>query len=286
MKIVVENYNSLLSSQASYIDASLRSIGVNSFLWDTNIYSLFDVLDLNKPDFVVMSWKSKFLNDAIKYVTNKNIDLVVNITHAPQQVVKAFDAVNNCRVLFNSSILMEPYASTKKIVTIYPGADLFLPSVESIKFNIEAAICAEQKSEIFDRECDKYKCYHKLCFNEAQNNEFDSNVNVFNAANLYRNYDKILFCGSLDFIFSQAFFDSILRCKKVMIRGEDKAAASKILWELFSNIAEVEESKIPEAIRFGTQQNHTCFNRVAELMSAMKCNEQASLLLKKVSNGN
>lgn len=284
MKIVIQNFNTVTNSQSSYIDACLKQIGIQSILWDSNIHSLYDIMDLSQADIVFVHWESKFLKDACKYTSGTDKDIIVNITNAPQEIVSQLDNVKNCKLLINNSILMTPYKTNKKLRTIYPGADLFIPKTQSISYQVEALLCSNNDSELLNKESEKYQCYHKFLFAEKQNENFDANVNIYNAVNLYRNYQKVILCGDLDFVFSQVFFDAILNCQKVMIRSEDKEAARKILIELFYTLSEVEEEQIPFAIRKGTMENHTCFHRTAELLSLLNCNQEASSLLKIIKN--
>lgn len=263
MKILIENYTNIYSTEPIYLYNSFKKAGCESFIWDTNIYSAYDAIDTVKPDFILIRWDCEKINDILKYISENNASpkLIVNASGASTEIIKEFKSNKNCVLVFTNYYKQ---SEVEDILLLMPCVDLFLPAIDVPDYLIDAAICSENEYS-FDN---NFESYHKLYLNQSNNENFDLNVNLFNLASLYSRYKQFVLTGSPIFIFSQVFFDANARSNKVSLKYKDEDAddVKFILNKIFNF---TEDENIEKQIKTQIKLNHTCLNRAKQLLSFM-----------------
>jgi len=282
MKILIQDYTSTLSTEPMYLNTCLQMTKVvQSNIWNTSSISTFDALDSSSPDILLCHYMTPVLNDILKYLSkNKKIELIVNITGAQDSYLDILENIldkNSVTCPFfisNLHQLIFTPKCKKKVVNLLPAVDLFLPKQNLPEFNIETAILSDSK-EFADKHTNKLKCYHKLGIG-TQDQYFDFNVNAGSMTSLYDKYKKIILAADLSVTFSQLFFDAVFKSKKVVLKTNDEQKSSQVLADLFDSNEDDED--IATAIKNQIKTKHTCFNRAASLMEALKVNNIAKVL--------
>ena len=260
MKVLIENYANLYTTEPHYFNNALQLAGCESYLWDINIHSAYDILDMVKPDVFIINWNCNHKNDILKYLkeNEKCPDIAVNVSKAPQSSIEEFKSIKKCKFLFTNEYHKENL--NKKIWLIMPAVDLFLRSQAIPAYLLDAGIC----SDVLDIQVHNYESYHNLCFGNSD--KHDLSVNLFNLPSIYNKYKQFILTGSLNFIFSQIFFDATLRANKVIIKNnpEDNQDVKYILNKIFSLI---ESADLDTQIKYQLKKEHTCLNRTRQLLS-------------------
>lgn len=262
MRTLIENYSNLYSTEAAYFQNGFKMAGCESHIWDTNIHSAYDAIDMTKPDILIMRWNSQRRDDIIRYVTENPIapELVINVTRAPKQIINQLKSLAKAKIFFTNEYTESDY-DIKKTHLIMPGADVFIPPISIPEYSVEAAICYENlESQEFP-----YESYHKLHFGTFNDNKCDLNVTLINLASIYNKYKQFVLIGGIDFIFSQVFFDANLRSGKVIIKNkpEENDEVKFVLNKIFTFN---ESEPLEHQVKYQITKKHTCLNRTQELL--------------------
>ncbi len=289
MKILIENYSNLLSTESQYLARSIQYTNVKADLWNTGHLSVFDVMDLYDPDILICHHTCKSLSDVIKYFKNSNKELILNISGIRQNslsIIENILSTNNikCRLLIsNDSEHINPLKSKNiKILNLLPAADLFIPSQSAPEFKVEAGIISTtsiEKSKL-DEYYNSYKSFHKIVLqsvNEKFNELFDYSIDIINGGSIYNKYNTLIFHLTNKMLFSQLFFDAYLRANFVILKTDDDGLTTKILQSLFEN--ENKGSSF-QSIKEQVKKRHTCINRTIKLFRALELNDDIKILEK------
>lgn len=291
MKILIQNYTSPLTTEPMYLDACFnKTSSMQSRLWSNEV-STFDIMDMYKPDYVLCHYKF-MSNDLIKYLSNNDKHkLLLNITGCDESTLNTIESILKsnkvtCELFINSFPDEIPTARSISIKTVnlLPGVDLFLTENDNFTFNLDAGIISTSKKELVEKEASKYRTYHKIKFVGAiENDDFDISGSVPNLVNLYGKYDNFVIADDAHFTFSQLFFDSAFRAKRVILKppSEQQELVEKILASLF-HYQDNKDIDIAKATKAQIKSKHTCFNRASRLARLLK-NETASSELLKMS---
>ena len=284
MKVLIENYSHGLSTEPTYFYHGFKLAGCEPMMWDTNVYSAFDVLDLTNPDVVVFSHWSKFAQDVLKYVqaNNKEIDLVINITNAPEEVLNYVnDTDNRCKLMFTNDFV-NPHPGYRKLVTIMPGADLFHQQILTPEFKLKTGICTQEQNEGFKTYIAAHDQYHKIQIAPQKTEEFDLALSVSSLASFYHKYEQFILHGSCEFVLSQLFFDANLRANRCLLKTDDEHKLLEALDNVFTKTG-VMSNSISEEVKRQIKEDHTCLNRTQQLLKLLKNNEAAKVLDKHIA---
>ncbi len=288
MKVLTQNYTSLLSTEPLYLNASMAKTGViETNIWNHNTFSVFDILDKLAPDVFICHFMLPQINDVLKYLTsNKKIELVVNITGMPEQNLAMLETAiehNKIQCPFfinnNHELITSIKPQKIKILNLIPGADIFLAPVSVPDYKISNAVLSCNSNELFKQECAKHKVYHKLRMNrlnEKEDANFDLDVNIIMLRSLYDKYDAITIVDNNWAAFSQVFFDSNLHGKKTVLKTDDKTKMDKILASLFHD--DENGKSMSDLVKSQIKKKHTCLNRTAKLLRELKNEEAAKIL--------
>lgn len=288
MKILIQNYSSILSTEAIYLDSCFNNTQrlIESNIWDTNTISTFDAIDRTSPNIIICHYNAPVLNDIFKYLSNnKNIELALNITGIQQKhldILENLMEINsvNCPLMITNihkSIYEVKSAKKRKILNLLPAVDLFVPMLSDIpEYSLEAAILSDSK-EIASKNLN-FKTYHKIGIG-TNDDFFDFTVRTSNMASLYKRYKKIVIASTLPTTFSQFFFDAVYHGNKVVLKTDNDKKMGEILGEFFEPVEEDED--MASIVKTQIKTKHTCYNRAARLMKELK-NEQAAKVLQNI----
>lgn len=289
MKLLIQNYTSVLSTEPMYLDACLKKTeSVTSNVWNVGSISAFDILDKLSPNVLLCHYTCQALNDVLKYFAgNKNMELVLNITGIQQDHFKILENLldsNSITCPFYISNLHKSMYSLKSsrkanILNLLPGTDIFLPESQGLPdFQLEAGIISDSK-DIAEKHLN-FSTYHKIGVGET-NDFFDFNVNVANMTPLYKRYEKIVLAATVPTVISQLFFDGVYKANKLIIKSNDNKKVNEIISELFEPGEEDED--MATLIKNQVKSKHTCLSRASRLMRAFK-NENTAKILQQMAD--
>ena len=283
MKILIDNYSSLTTTEPMYLDTCLNQTqgSVQSILWNTSQVSAFDAIDKVNPDVILLSSVSRSVPDVVKYLKQSahKIDLVLNTTQLKNEEIEKLESYlteNNVKPL---CFIDNSYFSKKsktKLNTLYPAADLFVN--HNVQFyNLQAAILTNSTSnvDLVKEQSSAYETYHKFMLSQETSDEFDKNMSLFEFNKISNNYANVVIVGDIDFVFSQVFFDNLLRSNKVLVKTKDTEKYNKILIDLFN---QEETEDISSLLKKQVMKKHTCYNRATRLLRMLKCENAAAIL--------
>jgi hypothetical protein len=265
MRILVENYSNLYTTEPIYLCNGFKMAGCDPHLWDTNIHSAYDALDMTKPDALIIKWNSIRLNDVIQYITtnkSNSPDIFLNATGADDETLTFLKKQGFWKKIFTNDYNQVSH-NIQKTWLVFPGADIFLPTQQVPNYTIDAAICSEALEPSYE-----FESYHKLFFGSSENDQADVTVNLGNLVSIYNRYKQFLIYGPVSFIFSQLFFDATLRANRVVIKNskKDEEEVRTILGQLFclDNNDNIENEVKKQIIK-----KHTCLNRAQQMLALM-----------------
>jgi len=293
MRVLIQNYNDILSTQNFYIHQCLSMVdSVEVKLWNVGKESVYDCLDGFKPDLVIAN--AKILDPVLlKYLSeNKNINLIVNCSRCNQTIIDYLeDQIKelgvNCSLFFSEGygFLVNNKSKEIKFSCIMPGIDVFLNPPPMLDYKIDNCIISTETSEEFEKICSNNEKYHRMIFGVDLHSEFDLECNINNLASLARNYREVTLVGDIQFVCSQIFFDCMLRCEKVSVkpREDQNEDFIKVLKALFSeDQQEVSIEKIKQEI----ESNHTCIHRTCQLMIDAGYEDKAKDIINRFGESN
>ena len=152
MRVLIQNYNDILSTQNFYVHQCLSMVdSVEVKLWNVNQESVYDCLDGFKPDLVIAN--AKILDPVLlKYLSeNKNINLIVNCSRCNQTIIDYLeDQIKelgvNCSLFFSEGygFLVNNKSKDIKFSCIMPGIDVFLNPPPMLDYKIDNCIISTE----------------------------------------------------------------------------------------------------------------------------------------------
>jgi len=273
MKIIVQNYTDKLTTEPMYLTQALQAAGIDTYLWNTQQVSVYDLFDSVQPTHLVCHWRY-ISNDLVDYLNQPNckIKVAINVTGATEAQMKSIGEVFSKVKCFHFTNSVKAHGGAK---TLWPAHDIFnVKKVMGVP-NISFGVCAETFSEKVSEFVGNKDVYHLLYIgaNQEKEPEFDLTINATNIAQLFPIYKQFHIHGNLDLCASQVFFDAIMACP-LSVDCEDKEG-----WDNFLNTCMKtpkgysESDHIVESLRKTIRQNHTPFHRAARLMKIIGENE-------------
>jgi len=276
MKLLIQNYSNSCSSQPMYFNECLSRAKVESKLWDLNDpVSVYDKLDLEKPDIIIASFQT-VRQEILSYLkSNNSMKIVFDITGINQDILDNLELLIenehiDCPFFISQDYKFLTTAKAKKTKTInlLPSCDIFGYQTPVPDFHVQAAVISNKLCDKFTESCEHYESYHKVLLADNPDPSFDLQANVINMNSLYQKYDEIVLTGDVNFTCSQVFFDGFVKSKKLTVKvpDEQKDLFNQVLATLF-----YEEGNEPslENIKSQIIKNHTCFTRSSQLASAL-----------------
>jgi hypothetical protein len=230
--------------------------------------SAYDNFDTSNPNFFI-THGSKMSTDLLHCLKDhKDTHLIVNISGLAQEQVTTLENTLNVYEI-NKVTLFINYQNhgivTKNtnIFVLPHGADIFFSPVSNVKYKIQEGIFVFSKTQITKRQ----GTHHYLSNSTTISKDVDIFLPAMHMANLYRNYDKIVF-KSFGKIIPQSYFDAIFNGNMVEYEPDhsnDPTVA--ILANIFDGCDTFEKMKKQ------VKTKHTCLHRTKSLLSQLPCNE-------------
>lgn len=278
MKMLLQNYSTPLSTEALYLHRCMIESKCDAVLWADRNISAFDIFDATNPDIFLTHFRF-ITQDILKYLSGSNIDVVLNITGADNQMINQIETEFASRkiktkLLFtNTHEIMSPLnKSQTKLINILPGLDIFVPKQEVTPFNLPTCIVTSGNTDTIKSFTDKEESYHTIGIGTDEK-DFDFNLDIASFISIIDRYDKALLVDDLHVVFSQLFFESTFRCPSTILQVPDnqKETLNKILATLFHD---QEADNISVAIKEQIKRKHTCFNRTARFLKSIGCTDE------------
>lgn len=265
MKLVIENYNSILSSKSSYLAQAANSLGVETYLWGTG-KSSFDVIDEQSPDVVICHHRSPNLSSLAQRLASTNIDLVID-TCGDQVYQGFFDffSSNKIKCPFYLKYPEDNWNVSLEHLDMLPAADVFLSQElpKEYLFNVNSAlIYITNPPQVEDSPC------HLVRFWNQMDTTPDIVTNVFNFSPFYSMYNEVKLHGPFDFVSSQVFFDAMYRANKVTLVA-DKESELKLNSRLGFIFETCDDEDLGSNLKAQITNNHTCINRAKSLLNKL-----------------
>ena len=285
MKTLIQNYCSVLSTEAMYFHRCIQEAGGEAIMWHPNQQSAFDTFDYVKPDMFITHFK--FLTqDIIKYLSgNKNIGMALNVTGATKENIGEIEQIcSQLNLVTMFSNLYEANNNLKgvrsKINGIYPGADVFLPVMPTPEYKIKNCILSLDENEQLKNIKEQEDEYHVFSFNPSPQESYsDMTVDVTSAVSFYGKYDTCHLVGDINFVSSQILFDSLLKADSVKIKVPDpqQSMLEGIFGSLFREPS-CDYDEVSDIIKSQVRTRHNCFKRASRLCRFIKNSDMSSKL--------
>lgn len=276
MKILFDNYVTLTSSEASYMNGVLSQAGIQSMFWSDKRISTFDMLDSAKPDVLVTHYR-QVTQDLVKYLSNQSkIDLVLNISGVTGNEIKSLEQLLDsqnikCKLMFSGDV--NPVKPNNiKFEEMLPAADIFFPfNPPSGGKKIDYAVVCQSKDDLVQKFVKDKDVYHVLGVSEGKNDNFDLPINVKTINDISQIYNQVVLTGDIRFVTSQLFYDCVLRANKcsVITNPAQEELWDKHLKKVFNLTEKQEEGSIKEVLRAQVMQKHTAVSRASRLMKLL-----------------
>ena len=290
MKTLIQNYSSVLSTEPMYLQRCLSECGEESILWNDPNQSAFDTFDHVAPDVFITHYK--FLtNDIIKYLSGSKIKMVLNMTGAPKEDFETIEStIEQSKVdvpfVFTNLYRANKSVSPKKLRLegLYPAADIFIPRLETPKFELDTCVISIGKNELVDKAINNEDNYHLVSLNTSDESKYaDMLLDVTSLVSFYEKYDKVVLADDVNVVTSQLLFDCLLRCNsiKIKVQKEQQEILDSILAEVF--VEGKEQGSISDILKSQVKTKHNCFKRAARLTRLLK-NSDLSLKLERISD--
>ena len=281
MRILIQNYTSIISTEPMYFAKSFEVAGHDVHLWSDNNISAFDMFDSFSPDLFITHFE--FLtNDAVRYLSqNKNIQIVVNCTGLSNDKLKMIESKFsenkiNCPFLFTNAGSVIPYVKPEKMKmeSILPGLDVFLPPEQLPDFRLDTAVISLDVNQELEGAIKDKETFHllKLTTQSERDKNFDMPVNILSLRGVYPKYKEIIFTTPMNIVFSQLFYEATFYSDKVGVRiqDEEQDLFDKFLSSVFK---EQETDDLAATLKSQIKSNHSAISRTARLCKFLKDSE-------------
>lgn len=259
MKFVIENYSNYSNTQPLYLNAALNDIeNIESLIYETNSKSLFDFLDIHKPDYFI-SHAGILKSDHILYCKeNKNVSLILSVQDLTEKDIHNIDHILNenninCPLLFlNNNVI--PKTKYRNTIRLLDCADSNLSKQKSnIEYKIHRGYIINKYRDIKDK-----NPHHLLSTNIELKDKIDICLPEIHLASLYNNYDELIFLDIENHI-PQSFFDAVFLGNKVSFVSQNKETID-MMQSVFKDSVNIKNLII---------EKHTEKNRVKTLISQL-----------------
>lgn len=285
MKILLDNYNTLFSTEASSIHQSLARAGVDVHLWENKGISAFEVFDRLEPD-VYITGHLFLTEDILKRLSGDKCRLVLNVSGITENGANDLESIieeMNIKIDFAFYNNDKPQGFKNiKLLQIMSGADIFIPSVASGR-KIPYGVVSDN---VFPTP-QTVNVYHKISLTAEPLEEADVNWHIIDLNRCVALYDNMVLAGNNpDILCGQPFFDMTLKLNGkciIDITEENQEMVSKHMEGLFPELPGEPEAAM-QYIKSTILRKHTCLNRAERLMQNLGLKEAVDNLRKLQEN--
>tara|TARA_Y100000004_G_scaffold189887_1_gene246173 strand:- start:10 stop:897 length:888 start_codon:yes stop_codon:yes gene_type:complete len=274
MKILFHDFSNVFTTEPRYLHRALEQCQIDSQIWNNPQTSVYDALDMVKPDVLVSHYQA-LNNDIVKYLSQSKVELALNVTGATDNVISQIDDLsNNVKVkLVYDNTYHKPISRSKKIKSdqIMPAADIFSP-VQPIEQRFKLGIFTSIESKQYQDEVNKEPIHHRLHLGVSgeKDGHYDLDVDMQRLPSIIRMYDGIKIVDTVRNVCSQLFFEACLHGQNVniIVPESEQESFTDSFEKIFSSEPEDIEDLASE-IKDQIVQNHTPFHRAARLLKLL-----------------
>ena len=282
MKILIENYTDLLSTEPTYLNHAFSQAGVESHLWEPAGATVFDIFDRFHPDFYITHY-NRIDEARIKRLSQSACKVILNVSGIQENEAKDLENTlksNNINIAFCFYNFNKPVGFKCKTVQIMPGADIFLEGMAPSPRQIPTAFVSD---ELFDEKVFPKPgwgdVYHKIALADIDGVDARmSLIDLIRSSHVYTNVK--LFGSNPALICGQAFFDLSIRLAgkcSIDINDENEKMVGEFMENLFPELPGTPE-QIKNYITSTILAKHTCLNRAERLIQNIGNEEVANNL--------
>lgn len=266
MRILIKDYTTNKCSQSMLLKTAINKYtDIEAFFWqDNNGMSTYDTVDSVSPDYILISAMS-IDEDLVHYLDNNNkaqkivIHIPSDMPHAGVRRIHDSDFFKNhvCLAVTSHDIItrvrsvnLKPCADINIMDYNYPNK---IPlGIVTVREKVDSKLKSGRQS------------YHTMSYEKDK--EVDIATSNLQLAQLYSNYDEIIFDGITSF--DQPFFDALHRVDKVFYSSDTSLSEESI--KLFGQDLNINNDDVDFNIARATlRDKHFPMNRMKQLLSQM-----------------
>ena len=273
MKILFHDFSNVFTTEPRYLHRALEQCQIDSQIWNNPQTSVYDALDMVKPDVLVSHYQA-LNNDIVKYLSQSKVELALNVTGATDNVISQIDDLsNNVKVkLLYDNTYHKSISRSKKVKSdqIMPAADIFSP-VQPVEQKFKLGILTSIESKQYEDEVNKEPVHHRLHLgvSEDKDSQYDLDVDMQRLPSILRMYEGLRVVDTVKNVCSQLFFETCLHGQNVniIVPESEQEAFVGSFEKIFSETGDVEN--LGEQIKEQIVKNHTPFHRAARLLKLL-----------------
>lgn len=277
MRILIENYNTITSTEATYLHNCLLQAGVEVSMWNPEVdkIAVFDLFDQVDPE-IFLTHYTKLTPEVMKRLGKGGCKLVLNVSgidsnaasNLEEELEKA--AVNISFFFYNR---VKPQGLKTKCIEILPGADIFLGFSQPSPRQIPWATISEAPVEMED----DLEVYHNISTSPEYDGDLQLDLpTLAQRLSLYRN---VRLHGDADYVLSQLFLDCAVRThgkSTIKLTEENQAEVMSFFQRILPDLPEGDDATI--YIKSTILSKHSCFNRAERLANQLGMDETVNNL--------
>ena len=273
MKILFHDFSNVTTTEPRYLNRALQQCQLDSIIWNNPNTSVYDMLDMAKPDVLVSHYQA-LNNDIVKYLSQSNIELALNITGATENVIDMIENDLGSKIkikLLYDNTYHKGITRSKKIKSeqLMPAADIFT-NIQPVQHKFKVGILTSMESEQYKDEVSKEPVHHRIHLGVSGENDgqYDLDVDVQNLPSILKMYEKFKIVDTVKNVCSQLFFEVCLHANglNVVVPESEKELLHKSFEKIFTN---TESESIEEQVKQQIVRNHTPFHRAARLLKLL-----------------
>lgn len=277
MRILIENYNTITSTEATYLHNCLLQAGVEVSMWNPEVdkIAVFDLFDQVDPEVFITRYDC-LTPEVMKRLGKGKCKLVLNVSG-----IESNSAVNleeeleaaNVNVDFFFFNRVRPEGLKSKCIEVMPGADIFLgfsqPSPRQIPWATISNSPVEMEEEV--------EVYHNISTSPDYDGDLQLDLPTLSQKlSLYRN---VRLHGDSDYVLSQLFLDCAVRTHgktTIKLTEENQVDVVSFFQRILPDLPEGDEATV--YIKSTILSKHSCFNRAERIAKQLGMEETVSNL--------
>lgn len=277
MRILIENYNTVTSTEATYFHNCLIQAGVEVSMWNPEIdkIAVFDLFDQVDPD-VFLTHYTKLTPEVIKRLGKGSCQLVLNVSGIEKNSAENLEqelAAGNVKTKFFFYNRVKPEGLTTKCIEIMPGADIFLGFSQPSPRQIPWATVSDSPVDVGD----DFEVYHNISTSPAYEGDLQLDLPTLSQKlSLYRN---VRIHGDPDYVISQLFLDCAVRTHgktTIKLTDENQAEVTAFFMRILPDLPAGDGATV--YIKSTILSKHSCFNRAERLAKQLGMDETVNNL--------
>ncbi len=271
MKILIENYNTVTSTEATYLHNCFLQAGVEASMWNREekipVFDLFDQVD---PEVFITRY-DRLTPEVIKRLGKGKCQLVLNVSGIDNNSATNLEeelAAANINVGFFFYNRVKPVGLKTKCVELMPGADIFLGFTKPSARQIPWATISESPVEMEEA----IEVYHNI--STSPNYSGDLQLDLPTLAQKLSLYRNVRLHGDSDYVLGQLFLDCAIRTQgkaTIKMTEENQPDVMSFFKRILPDLPEGDQASV--YIKSTIISKHSCFNRAERLAGQLGMDE-------------